>query len=539
VEVFDSQHHSSFTISIRANLGKRGIIFSSSALERAKVKKFGLDLIKRLVRRSRVNHATDSGTPRRYDEIFGEHVENESEAQRQAKADIPSRSVTPFPGSDAKRHGGKQAGWKKRFVAMKIKHAADFRGKRSSLKTWLTQFDKGGLEVVDGKVVSSKDATKLLRKKKSVRLCVREWSSRSTTGIPEMPKEPETCFSSTSLASSTLTTDLTQFPKPPPQRPQGAASTGVTSDIANATSITPPTDPTPQRPERAASTGSLRTHISYENNLAVPARNEKPIRPFLRTRPYTRSNPTLGCLEQIDEKDFHPSLRTDPFTRLNPPPLSSEIHILNTLNTLNTNNTTNPAILYREPPTLREKTDLVRSLNIARSSVCAKLLDLHPLLSNRAQDYAGICLPPLPPPRTVSLNHRKNRDPMAVAAAAASTAPLGHARQQRKPRISTTIEVISFGYSGTANVIRLVSPPGLGALACGELWAGGKYKRHKNAALGLDVSGLRSAGQHRFTLLSDFDADGRESFATVESEGGCSSSAGGGEAARWCGCADF
>jgi hypothetical protein len=52
-------------------------------------------------------------------------------------------------------------------------------------------------------------------------------------------------------------------------------------------------------------------------------------------------------------------------------------------------------------------------------------------------------------------------------------------------------------------------------------------------------------GQHRFTLLPDFDADGRESFATVESEGGCSSLAGGGDGcggggvARWCGCAEY
>lgn len=53
------------------------------------------------------------------------------------------------------------------------------------------------------------------------------------------------------------------------------------------------------------------------------------------------------------------------------------------------------------------------------------------------------------------------------------------------------------------------------------------------------MSGLRSVEQHRFTLLLDFDADGRESFATVESEGGCSSLAGGGEAARWCGCAEY
>jgi hypothetical protein len=134
LEFFDSQHHSSFTISIRAKLGKRGVIFPSSALERAKVKKFGLDLIKRLVHHSRIDHATDSGTSRRYDEIFGEHTENEDVAQRQAKSDIPSRPATPFPVLDVKKYGERQDGWKKRFVAMKKRHAAAIRGKRSSLK---------------------------------------------------------------------------------------------------------------------------------------------------------------------------------------------------------------------------------------------------------------------------------------------------------------------------------------------------------------------------------------------------------------------
>ena len=137
---------------------------------------------------------------------------------------------------------------------------------------------------------------------------------------------------------------------------------------------------------------------------------------------------------------------------------------------------------------------------------------------------------------------------MATAAAAASTAAMKHARHHQRPRISTKIETISFRYPDTANAIRLVSPPGLGALACGELWAGGKYKRHKSTALGNDVNGLGSVEQHRFTLLPDFDADGRESFATVESDGGCSSlhGGGGGEgsgsgsgAARWCGCAEY
>ena len=97
---------------------------------------------------------------------------------------------------------------------------------------------------------------------------------------------------------------------------------------------------------------------------------------------------------------------------------------------------------------------------------------------------------------------------MATAAAAASTAEMKHARHHQRPRISTKIETISFRYPDTANAIRLVSPPGLGALACGELWAGGKYKRHKSAALGNDVNGLGSVEQHRFTLLPDFDADG-------------------------------
>jgi hypothetical protein len=538
LEFFDSQHHSSFTISIRAKLGRRGIIFPSSALERAKVKKFGLDLIKRLVRRSRTDHTTDSGTSRRYDEIFGEHVENEGEAQRQAKSGIPSRPATPFPVSDVKECGGRQDGWTKRFVALKKRHVTAIRGKRSSLKTWLSQFDKGGLEVVDGKVVSSKAATKPLRKKKSLKFRIQEWSSRSSTHKSETPKEPETCFSTPSSTPDTTTLELTQ---PIPQTPERSASRVVSPDITNSTSIAQPTIPTPQTPKRPASTGSLHPHISYNNNLAVPNRNSNPTHPALRARPFTRSDPTMRALEQIDERNFHPSLRTEPFTRLNPPFLSP--HNNNILN-LNLNNAINPPVLSSKPPTLREKTDLVRSLNIARSHVCAKLLDLNPLLCNRAQDTAGICLPPLLPLRTVSLNHR-NRDPMATAAAAASTAAMKHARHHQKPRISTKIETISFRTPDTANAICLVSPPGLGALACGELWAGGKYKRHKSAALGNDVHGLGSVGQHRFTLLPDFDADGRESFATVESEGGCSSLAGGGDGcggggvARWCGCAEY
>lgn len=71
-EKFDSQHHSSFTSSIPTKLGKRGSLFPSSALERVKAKKFGLKLVHRLLRRSRIDCATGPG---RYDGIFSEHVD--------------------------------------------------------------------------------------------------------------------------------------------------------------------------------------------------------------------------------------------------------------------------------------------------------------------------------------------------------------------------------------------------------------------------------------------------------------------------------
>lgn len=162
-EKFDLQHHSSFTSSIPTKLGKRGILFPSSALERAKAKKFGLKLVQRLLRRSRIDCATGPG---RYDGIFSEHVENEGEVQRQTKKDISQLASLP-PVLDVKNPGGRQSDWKKRFVELKSKHTISLRGKRTSLKTWLTQSDKGGSEVYDTEVDSSSTVTNPLRKKKS------------------------------------------------------------------------------------------------------------------------------------------------------------------------------------------------------------------------------------------------------------------------------------------------------------------------------------------------------------------------------------
>ncbi|KAM0698404.1 hypothetical protein Q7P36_001871 [Cladosporium allicinum] len=289
---------------------KRRISFPSSALERAKVKKFGIDLIKRLARRSRADRATVPGTSARYDEIFGEHVENEGEAHRQARPDIP-RPATPCPMSDARKAGEGQGGWKKRFVAMKNKHTTALRGKRSSLKTWLTQFDKSGLEVRDGKVVSSDTTVKPLRKKKPLKLRVRKWSSRSTT---EIPKESEMSLSSPSLTPDDTTTSITESANPvPTQTPSSTgepetpeepevnlsspSSPSLTSESTTPI-ITPSISPSPPQtwPKRSSSTGSLRPQISFDKNLAVPTRIPKPSNPTLRTHPSTRSNPSLRPL---------------------------------------------------------------------------------------------------------------------------------------------------------------------------------------------------------------------------------------------------
>jgi hypothetical protein len=460
-ERFDLRTYSSFTISARAKLGKRGIVFPSITSGRAKAKKFSLDFYHRLAHRPPVDHAAGSG---RYDGIFGEHADNEGEARRRAKLD-GSQSVNSSPspeGGIPKKYAERRADWKKCFVAMKKKQATTLRGKRSSLRTWLTRPNKHEPEAACDDKVSSDAVPKPLWREKSLKFRNKKRCSHPTIDKSEVLKKPEKCLASPSLTSDDTTTSIAQSTNPVP----------------------------PQTPKKVASTGSIRTNISFDNDLAVPRRNQEPTKPTLRTRPDTRSNPWLRPLNPIDERNLHPSLRNQPFARLNPPPLISETTHTHT-HTLDINS---PPILSSKPPTLREKTDLVRSLNIARSSVCAKLLDLHPLLSNRAQDYIGISLPLMPPPSPLPLGHQHRSTLVAAAAAAASTAAMNHTRQQQQPQQpSTTIETISFKHPNAANAIRLISSPGLGALACGELWAGGKYKRHKRLLSGEVVGGTWSS----------------------------------------------
>ena len=85
------------------------------------------------LRRSRIDCATGPGC---YDGIFSEHVEREGEAQRQTKKDISQPASLP-PVLDVKNPGGRQSGWKKRFVELKSKHAICLRGKRTSMRFYV------------------------------------------------------------------------------------------------------------------------------------------------------------------------------------------------------------------------------------------------------------------------------------------------------------------------------------------------------------------------------------------------------------------
>ena len=94
----------------------------------------------------------------------------------------------------------------------------------------------------------------------------------------------------------------------------------------------------------------------------------------------------------------------------------------------------------------KEKLLLFHSINSSRHAEGCDPLRLKPLLAKYAQDYAD----------------------MLSAEDASSTDPV--------PATHDAV-VIVMSPSGS-RVARFVSPPRIGALACGELWYGGKYKRH-------------------------------------------------------------
>ena len=146
--------------------------------------------------------------------------------------------------------------------------------------------------------------------------------------------------------------------------------------------------PVPQMPKKAASTGMLRPQIPISAHLTVPDRpgvptttdqvDQRHIHPALRSPSPPTTSPTLSLFPAIPP---HPEIvpRPVPRVRIIPPSTVIDPDEINTAET-------ERAILASRPPLLREQLALLRNMNATRATVCIGPLDLHPLLSNRAQD---------------------------------------------------------------------------------------------------------------------------------------------------------
>lgn len=99
----------------------------------------------------------------------------------------------------------------------------------------------------------------------------------------------------------------------------------------------------------------------------------------------------------------------------------------------------------------KEKMVLLNSINSSRHAEGTSPLRMKPILAKYAQDYADMLFS-----EDINNSHHSAADP--------------------KP-IGLNSVVVVMAPSG-ARVARLVSPPRIGALACGEMWYGGKYRRH-------------------------------------------------------------
>lgn len=279
---------------------------------------------------------------------------------------------------------------------------------------------------------------------------------------------------------------------------------------ASSFSITRQHGPPPfQVPRKSASTGMLRPQVASNNHLAVPLRPGVPGVPATTDQrhihPALRSLPTPSPTTSIFPSTGIPSelvLRPIPRVRIIPPSTIIDPDEFSAAKA-------ERALLASRPPMLPEQLILLNNINATRATVCNGPVDLHPLLSNRAQDYVSLQLPPLPPPKPIHPGHKRQ---MSMAA---------HQNRSR----GTKIEPVEFHSPSGASAIRLISPPGLGALACGELWASGKYKRHKTVKTG------HVPADHRFTLLPGFEMSDRESVIPVVSSGHTS--------ATWCSCAEY
>jgi hypothetical protein len=346
---------------------------------------------------------------------------------------------------------------------------------------------------------------------------------------------------------------------------------------------------------KSASTGMLRPGDMHGSHLDIPslsrtssANDQRHIHPALRAQrssdwvandqrhihPTLRTQPS-ATLRANDQRHIHPTLRTKPSSiqsatdqRGTRPAVHSKLDLRATttkqrplpptpraqpstisLNTINTTVSAPPiirsvprvriipptpligtndrptahaklAVVNSKPPTPDEQKILVANLNASRATVSAAPLELHSWLSAHAQNFVAFDVRPSPVSKLTpafkrheSLNMRESR--------------------QR----ATQIEQVDFMEPSGASAIRLISPTGLGVLACAELWAGGKYKRHKT------VRNSHVPWHHRYSILPPFVSGDVESMVPMVSDGHGHghkhSHSQGSVDSSWCVCAEY
>jgi len=508
-----------------------------------------------------------------------------------SKSDI-SKPVTSPPAPDetlVHRFEKRQADWKKRSMSLKNKGIDSV--KRWSWKTWKPQTGQENTTNVTSLNTSNTGEKKKLLPRDPIRepedfLSQGPLARQRARGIHQLraagleisvkPGSMPTTFWDLRRDQLTSPTSLSVIEE---QKPQPSHLHPTHCHSASATHFPRQHSLRYQALTKSASTGMLRPGEVHDSHLDIPplsrtssANDQRHIHPALRTQPSiilraddqrhvhpTQRTQPCPIPSARDQRHMHPTLRHQPSMRstttnqrhmhpaLQAQPSNTSMTSLNTVYTtgsappitrsvprvriipptplIGPNNRPTKygerAILASNPPTQAEQKLLVDTMNASRATASAKPLELHPLLSVRAQDYVALQLPPLPPPKNTPTPFKRHE-----------STNLREARQR-----ATQIEEIPFAHNSRASGIRLISPTGLGVLACAELWAGGKYKRHKT------VRTSHVLEHHRYTLFPKFVTDDADSESMIpmasdgHSHGHSRSHSHGGSA--WCMCAEY
>lgn len=170
----------------------------------------------------------------------------------------------------------------------------------------------------------------------------------------------------------------------------------------------------------------------------------------------------------------------------------------------------------------KEKTALFTSINSSRHAEGKHPLRLCPLLTRHAQDHADTLF------KEDTLHTASFYPPSSTD----SNPPPTSTDNTSHPTPNQVVVVMT---PSGARSARLVSPPRMGALACGELWYGGKYKRHLFAMEARGGVGAPHAYAHtpEHHAADDCPCHLRIVFETMVDEGWGAMGIGRGEDGRW------